>query len=699
VSAPAVPALPATGVERHSIWPLLLALGLLVLPFHPFWTDFEQVRRGLLSVLAGVCLVAHRALPQIAGQGAVLAFVGWLVAAGTIVWLGQALFADSNQLASFQPFEAALRIGLWIAFAIVLRIGVAQRPAALPAFAWVLLLTSSYGLLQRLGVANIAGYSSPREPVSTFGNLNVASEWTAVAAMLIAALLGSTAGRAVRIPIAALLLASIYLVVNQSRSGLIALPIGLALLAVLRRRQRGWLPLCLFALGGLIGMIVQKAAPLPPPATQQALRAEQQRATKTLEVRFAIAKGTAKLFAEAPLFGHGPGQFMVQYPRHRPAEEIEASSFGRQFASEVRTAHDDWLELLVDGGLPALLLFAAMLFVLQRRNPDKALLLPLFVLLLLMLIRSPLGNAPATVAALWPVAVLAPAAAPRRWWQRPFAILLGITLLGLGLMPIAGNCAFAPYLEARAKGEAPPLDAASAAAGWQPYEPRWPLILAQERLLQNDLRAARTHAERALQLRPFDPVTCALLAEILVRSGELKVAERQLEHGLRLDPEHPELRTWKAWLHASRGDVDGAIAAIAQRPHPTLRAQLGQHFLAMSTQLEKRGNKTAAARFLTEHLFVATIDKLGDRSGEALEDVGKGIDAMTAAMKSAETRDVRPLVLGALHALDLGKPADALGYGKAAGKFQPLATWQRELLGDKLDRLASMEPWLPLIGR
>lgn len=44
----------------------------------------------------------------------------------------------------------------------------------------ILLLTSIYGILQRFGIAEFCGYGVEREPVSVFGNLNVASEWTAV---------------------------------------------------------------------------------------------------------------------------------------------------------------------------------------------------------------------------------------------------------------------------------------------------------------------------------------------------------------------------------------------------------------------------------------------------------------------------------------------------------------------------------------
>ena len=80
-------------------------------------------------------------------------------------------------------------------------------------------------------------------------------------------------------------------------------------------------------------------------------------------MRWEIAKATARLVAEAPVFGQGPGQFALHYPRVRSQAEIEQSSLGRSFATEVRTAHDDWLELLVDDAAWPFPTYQEMLFV------------------------------------------------------------------------------------------------------------------------------------------------------------------------------------------------------------------------------------------------------------------------------------------------------------------------------------------------
>ncbi len=50
-----------TRIPRWLPWAFL---GLLVLPFHPYWVDFEQVRRGLLLLLAGGTLLVWPSLPR-----------------------------------------------------------------------------------------------------------------------------------------------------------------------------------------------------------------------------------------------------------------------------------------------------------------------------------------------------------------------------------------------------------------------------------------------------------------------------------------------------------------------------------------------------------------------------------------------------------------------------------------------------------
>lgn len=690
-AAPAVP--PAPPHDPTPAWPTWLLLGLLVLPFHPLWVDFEQVRRGLLLLLAGAALVALPRLRAVRGERAALAFVGFLLLCGLVRAATDAWLRDARTPASFQAADAGYRLAHWLALGVLLRFGALQRTRASLPFASVLLATSLFGLLQRLGLGEIAGYGVEREPVSTLGNLNVASEWTAVAAMVTAVLLPQCTGRTRHVAMAALAFAAAYLVIDGSRSGLIALPIGLVLLAILRRREQPWPPLLLALLGGLVGMVLAAATAQPAPADEAAAAAERQRGTSTLQVRLEIAKGTTRLFGESPIFGHGPGQFAVHYPRFRSQDEIELSSRGRAFATEVRTAHDDWLELLVDGGLPALVLFAAMLFVLQRHQRDKQNLLPLFVVLLLMLVRSPLGNAPAMAAALWLVGE-PDGAARERPWTRPVSLLLGLAMLVLGVLPVAGNCAIAPYQRAVAQNQPTPLAAAANAAWWMPFEPRWWTLLARAELSRDDLANARKHAATAVALRPFDPQAYELLVEVLVRGKAFDAAAQLVRFGLQLDPVHPELRMWSSWLCMHKGNVDGAITAVVDQPHPRLRAQLAAHFEALAGKSQDANER---ARYEAEHHFVAAVDGLGRKDDASLQATSAHVQQLVTAMRASKQRDVRPLLLGALSFLDRGQIQDAIDYGKAAAKLPGLQPYQKALLGDQLQRLRNYEVWQPVL--
>ena len=56
-----------------------ICLGLLVLPFHTLWVDFEQVRRGLLLMLTGAALLAFPRLPRVRGQRLATIFILGLI--------------------------------------------------------------------------------------------------------------------------------------------------------------------------------------------------------------------------------------------------------------------------------------------------------------------------------------------------------------------------------------------------------------------------------------------------------------------------------------------------------------------------------------------------------------------------------------------------------------------------------------------
>ena len=695
---------------RSPAWLPWVVLGLLALPFHPLWVDFEQVRRGLLLALTGALLCGLPGLDRVRGETSGALFVGALALGAAGHWLDQQLTQDADALGSFQGWEAAYRVAHWYALLTIARIGTWTGATALASPAAALLLTTSVvGLLQRLGVFEVAGYGVEREPVSTLGNLNVASEWTAVAAAAVAALLPRARGRGRWLALGALAAAGAYLVVNPSRSGKVATVAALALLTLLSRRDQvrmrfAFAAALALAAGALLGVAAGRAGPAAPQHAE-AHDPSLDRSAATLQVRFEIARGVGELLREAPVFGHGPGQFQVEYPRQRSQAEIEASSFGRRFPTEVRNAHNDWLELLVDGGAPALILFACLLVCLQRRRRDRTTLLPLFALLLLMFVRAPTLNAPAAALAFWLAGARdepSTAAAARSPRRRALAVAFGVALIALGALPVVGNTLATDYVSARRAGAAAPRAPVTAAATWMPYEPRWQELGAREAMGAGDLQAAARLAARGLAQRPFSPPLLLLLGEVLARGGRYGEAIQVARRGLELDPANPELRVLTSVALAELGDVERAVDAVVDAPHPLLRDGLSQHFLDLATRAGDRGEPEQANRYLIEHLILEIVARSGSGVDEDIAYVAELQRRLTGELERFEraATDLRWMFTGALTALDLDRGELADSYAKAAADKQArLRPWQRELFGAQLERLRRRPAWRALLAR
>ena len=84
----------------------------------------------------------------------------------------------------------------------------------------------------------------------------------------------------------------------------------------------------------------------------------------TLQVRKLIWSGALAVFADDPLFGHGPGSFQILYPEHRsPYYNILGVSHNTLHA------HCEYLEILVDLGITGLLLWGSVAFFAFRKLP------------------------------------------------------------------------------------------------------------------------------------------------------------------------------------------------------------------------------------------------------------------------------------------------------------------------------------------
>jgi O-antigen ligase len=77
----------------------------------------------------------------------------------------------------------------------------------------------------------------------------------------------------------------------------------------------------------------------------------------SLSSRLVVLRSLGEMAADFPVFGVGFGAFRVAFPRYMPAGEGELWN----------QAHDDWAEVAVDGGLPALALVVWLTAAFWRR--------------------------------------------------------------------------------------------------------------------------------------------------------------------------------------------------------------------------------------------------------------------------------------------------------------------------------------------
>lgn len=664
---------------------------LLAIPFDPDWIDFEAARRGLLWLALGLGAVA---IPATFGRRAVGDRWLLLVAA----WMGLGAIAHASSLIGF---DALARCGAWCSMWLLWRAGAnADQRTIAAAATWTLVVAAVVGIAQRVGLPFFIG--GPDEPVSLFGNRNVAAEFVAVAGTVVAT---RRADRP-RLSLVALLLTGIYATMNGSRSGLIALPLGAMAAAALERSGADWLArvrgtIVPVAIGMALGLALPSGnvdsdtkATLPGATTR----------TETLEVRVEIAKGALSMAQDAPLLGHGPGQFQVAYPRYRTQREIELSSLGRAEMRRVGNAHDDWLETAVEGGAPALLLLLAF-FVVRLRQRDAAV-APIVVLAALMFVRAPLGNAPALALALLASSRPLETALSANGWGSASTLAcraLGIALASVGATVLAGATCLARFA-ASTTGE-PEVAWIERATSLSPFDPTSWQLLANERARaaksRTDAESAAAAADRAVALRPHEPSYLLLRADLLRMCGRTKEARADIAAVAKLDPGEPQTQIQLAGLYATEGDFDAALVALATDPPPKLRAALATQVDAIANAAEAASQPDAASRLRAEAAFVRTLDAMreatprGDLVAKARFDEAKSLFA-AARMDS----DIRPLALLAALSLRTGQAGIAESAGELAGKrASSLAPWQWMLMREVAEPLRAVATWRDVLPR
>ncbi len=671
-------------------WPAAL-VALLAIPFDADWIDFEAARRGVLLLLLGLVLLARPSSFRERALGD-----PWLFALSA--WLCVAAAANA---AGIIAFDAIARCGTWFGLWLLWRAGARADQRALGAVATTTLLVATLvGIGQRVGVPFWIG--GPDEPVSLFGNRNVAAEFVAIAGAVVA----SRRADRPTWSFVALLLAGMYATANGSRSGLVALPLGVMATALMDRVGVSWWARLRGTLAPVaIGLALGLALPSGPinadlGATLPGARTR----TETLEVRKEIAKGALQMVTDSPWLGHGPGQFQVAYPRYRTQREIELSSLHRTEMRRVGTAHDDWLETAVEGGIPALLLLVAF-FVSRLRQLDAGS-APLVALAAIMLVRAPVLNAPAVALAL--LASSRVLLSSKADGAQSVRTAIALRVSGIVMALVGGAILFGATCVARfaaSAQRAPDVTWLERAIAFSPFDPTAWQLLASERAQaaksHADALAALEAADRAVALRPDEPSYRLLRADLLRMCGRTKEARADISAVAKLDPGETQTQIQLAGLYATEGDFDAALIALATDPPPALRAGLAAQIDALSAAANAASNDLAASRMRAEASFVRTLDAMreatprGDLLAKARLDETKLLFE-AARMES----DIRPLALLAVLSLRTGQTGISETAGDLAAKrASTLLPWQWLLLREVIEPLRSVDSWRPVLPK
>ena len=538
----------------------LFAAALTVLP-RGWVVEVGRPAKALI-LLFGLALALPLALQRSVGRRA--APIGWTGAA-LLFLVGLALArwpaASDGGLALERLGSLVLLAGAFV----TVRLGLAAREGARCAAQLErFLLAAGVGValagLLALGPAR-GLLPAVDSGASTFGTRNLGAGFAA----LVLPLAWPAAGGLDRRRAAVFVLCAAYVIASGNRLALLAGGVACALLAardVRSRRALAW--------GAGAALVLLSAFALRAPASGS---------TTVLE-RLHLWDASLELVAEAPLAGQGPGQWAVHYPR-AAADEAEVLARRSRYSEgpsgfitvrgfrQPAHAHQDYLELAVELGVLAALLFTLALgagawsglrgpMTRARAGAGCA----AFGVLALGVF--PLAE-PVSAASLGVLLALslpppaaartgsrAAAAAPRLaavGLSTAAVLLTAHSIRGLGA-ELHYQAAFAH--EARLE-HAAAAERCAVARALAPGDFRLPLLQTYALAASRETEAAREAAERALALRPHSPNALNNLGLILQRQGRLAEAERALQRARTLMPGDPHVNVNLGSLLVARG--------------------------------------------------------------------------------------------------------------------------------------------------
>ena len=438
-----------------------------------------------------------------------------------------------------------------------------------------------YGIVQAADLDPLGWRSSAGGPpvFSTMGNANFFSAWCGIVAVLAAwGALTKQWSASWRMASATLMVAALAVGwASQSIQGPIAAVVGLTVLGAARLSDHGRhtkrlrrrvvllrsLPVLAVIAGGLV--VTTRG---------DAIGSFAGRAGKW---HAALVMGR-----ERPLTGFGLDLFVDWYHSYRPAfDAIE-----RGLSHTADAAHSVPLQLLAGGGVPLLLayvFFAACvglmgLRAIRQSSGERRLLLgALAGAWVAYQVQAAVSiDVPALAVLHWVLAGLLVAAATpkprstaqhwhRRWTPAPafgLAVLVGLVALAVAV-PVRAEVSARRAIRFGIQGEhASSERALGIALRLNPWEPRYAVVLARQRLQRGDERQAVEAFALAESRSPHSMVIALEAARAADTAGDQIEAARLYDKAVALDPNSPHLRAEAARFHLRAGDAQTAIPLL-----------------------------------------------------------------------------------------------------------------------------------------
>lgn len=515
-------------------------------------------RPGVSAAPPGPVLAAGGVVAVLAAALAFRLPANRSLAVAALFWLGLIAWGAASISGSLDRHLSQNALISWVGgLGVLLALGLGTPVARFWRAAAALLMLSAtavalLGLITTLPAMVEALQSSKELPrlAATFTNPDCLSAVLAVAALLAAGLAGSSQGPIV-LPVyvcTGVLLGSIVL--TGSRAGMLGVAVGYAtfgLLLLLRGDEKGRRGAAL-GLGAplLLGLLLVFTQVLTPALGRWGLLVSEE-GQQGIQMRLAVARLAPAVTLDRPLLGSGPGTFHLAFQEHRPPG----------LRAYVNVAHNDYVQVAVETGVPGLLLFLAALGLPMYRAAACAL-------------RGPFPpEAAAAAGAAVAMAVYAllnfalPVPADLYWWcaalglclsdplssRRPrgasvFAVApaaLMLAVAGVGAILVGSRMTSAALLAQDAERLARTLRweqaqvAASAALEREPLNPEHHLRIAgleeRQARLSGDpqqLKSALAHVQAAHDLSPPNVPVSLELARLRRENGDVDGAESLL---------------------------------------------------------------------------------------------------------------------------------------------------------------------------